>query len=426
MDEDQIIRRFDKTSTEFQSETLGKIIKSTRKFGVEIEMLNKTTKAISDLSSSISRAFGFDNDGSIQTNGGVGIEIVSPIMSGVAGENSVRLLFESINSLKFYTNPSCGLHVHLDGEGFKNKIDTKVILLSEVTQDFAKKLKGKNNIFIVKRGLMNVIKKAIHGESSNVAQVLLDEYLSTGKKRLYLSKTLGVHVPDVRVRQASIHLNNKEVTLDYYDFADTIQLVGGSAIIKADDLTPKQDDYLCIIQSDHSLENVKTLLYLYSVYNDIFMSMLPKSRRNNIYCQSLAVAFAPNQIESIRSYTDLETEWYKTRDLIETSVRKGNTYDDSRYYGVNLHSLFAKYGTIEMRWHSATLEPNKVLYWVALHQDILDKIVNQEVGIAGLRKGAYITNPEEKLEYMFRNLNLRTSLRKYVRQRIQFFENNYK
>lgn len=422
------MRHFDASNTDFQSETPGKIIRSIRKFGVEIEMLTKDgTDAIISLSKSISQAFGLENDGSIASDGGeVGIEVVSPIMSGIEGETGIRTLFERINGLGFKVNASCGLHVHLNGEGFRNKSNVKIVKLSELDDTTIKDVTRKDFMFIVKRSLLNELAKHFSEGKNYVAGLLLDEYISTGKKNLYLSKTAGVTVPDIRIRSVVTTIGSINLSLDYYDYTKLFDIVDKKAIIKTESLDASQNDFVCIIKNNNALENTKTLLYVYSVFNDVFMAMLPKSRRNNVYCQDLALSFSPNAIESIKSYTELETQWYKTRDLMETVAHKNNHYDDSRYYGVNLHALFSKYGTVEIRSHSATLQPNKVLYWVSLHQEILDRIVSGKLTIEMLRPGAYIDTLDEKVKFFSSVLNLRTSLRKYIDQRIQHFTDNIK
>jgi len=423
MDEEQeLIRKFDPNSSEFQSSSSGVVIKSKRKFGVEIEMVSPDSDMIRELSSSISSSFGFDTDGSIQTKSGHGIEVVSPILSGLAGENAIVKLFKEINLLKFKVNSSCGLHVHLDGDGFKNSKKTEVLQLSETGEIDATGAE----LFVVSRGVLKMITQLTGQDESEIVDILSDEYLSTGEKHLYPSKTFGMRIPDLTVRNSYIQIAGDVYFVDMYDFADKLRLVNGEGTFSTSELLPKHDDYLCMTHANKALENTKTLLYLYSAYNDVFMSMLAQSRRINMYCQSLSMAFAPNQIETINSYTDLEKEWYKTRNMIETASRKSGHYDDSRYYGVNLHSLFTKLGTVEIRSHSATLSHEKVLYWVALHQAILDGIVKGRITIEGLRNGLYITKPQDRLEYLLRTLKLNSPIEKYVRQRISFFENTYK
>lgn len=428
MDEDlQVMRHFDPDSTEFQTELAGSIIKSPRKFGIEVEMVSNGTDVIEELSRSISKSFGVDNDGSIEAGRGKrGIEIVSPIISGIGGENCVKDLFARINGLKFSVNATCGLHVHLDGAGFINGADVSIRTLSEANHALLNTTTRRDHLFVVNHKLFDEIRKAGDMGNDELAQTLLDEFLSTGRKNLFLSKTLGIKVPEIRLRSAIITIGKNNLNLDYYDYSDFVDLTKDNMVISLESLSPKPDDYLCVVKEDGALENTKTLLYIYSVFNDVFMSMLPKSRRNNIYCQNLALSFSANQIEGIRSYTELEAMWYKTRDMMETEGRKGNHYDDSRYYGVNLHTLFSKYGTVEIRSHSATLEPNKVLFWVALHQDILDKIVNREISIEQLRYGAHLDSLAEKTDFLINALHLRTSLRKYVQKRIAYFSSNIK
>lgn len=422
-------RRFNPKETAFQSEDSGSVIKSPRKFGLELEIINAKDQNIYALSQVIDTSFGIENDGSIITeNKERSIEVITPILSGNKGEEAVRNLYEKVNSFEFKVNASCGLHAHLDGAGFKKSDDTTCAPLSTVPADTILSKTREDNIFVVNKKLLDKLVKITDGTGANVARMLIDEFKSTGRKTLYLGRILGTTAPDVVIRNGVMDIGKYSFSVDYYDYADSFKIPVDESPIKItiDDLKINPNDYLCIIHGDNSLANLKSLLFVYSVFNDVFMAMLPKSRRNNVYCQNLALSFSPNQINSIGSHTELETAWYKTKSIVETESRKHNHYDDSRYYGVNLHSLFAKYGTVEIRSHSATLAPNKALYWVALHQEILDKIVSGHVSLQTLKGGAYLDTLEEKVEFLISAFSFRTSIRKYIKQRIQYFTDNIK
>lgn len=419
-------RNFDRRSTEFQSKSPGKIIKSLRKFGIEIEMYHSVSNTIRKLSGLVPKSFGVEHDGSIDAGSGYGVEVVSPILKGNAGEEAIVSVMKTINSLAFQINKTCGLHVHLDGEGFAQSNKTVVMPFTNFTDPT---LITKLNInqgdyaFAVRQDVMSEISERVGMEEA--AKLLSDEYMTTEGNQLFLSKEIGRGINEIRVRNGVIDIDKYRGLIDIYGFhgaSDEDSAVKG---IVVDSLTPGENDWLCIVYGNRNLENVKTLLYLHTVFADVFASMLPMSRRqDNLYCQSLSLGFSAGQIEDIESYTELEKAWYRAKTMVERRTHRGNRYDDSRYFTVNLHSLFDKYGTVEIRSHSATLDPNKVLYWAAFHQEILDRIVAGDITIGSLREGSYMSSLEDKTAFLMDVLGLRTPLMTYMQQRIDYFKDN--
>jgi hypothetical protein len=430
MDEERLEQRhFDKKSIKFQSKEPGRIIKSLRKFGIEVEMYNEKSQSLTALAKTLSRAFGIEHDGSIQAPG-YALEVVSPILQGALGEQTVQDLFARINELNFKVNKSCGLHVHLDGAGFMNDGSVKVIPVAEVSAETFSKVGRGDIAFVMRREMMNEYIRATHMEPDDIAEIIAEE-LVAGQRNIFLSKTLGTSVPELKVRDTSIVYEKQEAVIEILeplqqkDPPAKVELGADDTVrvIKATDTrTPKPEDYVCIVHYSKNLQNLLTLLYLHTVYADVFKAMLPPSRRSgNGFCQDVALGFSAKQLETITSYSELESAWYSEKNTKSVRQRKGDKYDDSRYFSMNLHSLFAKYGTVEMRSHSGTTDPLKALYWAALHQEIMDKIVAGEVTIDALRTGSNLFSVEEKLPVLLNVLNLRTALRKYMIQRIEYF-----
>ena len=418
-------RHFDGSSKAFQSRDKGQIIKSKRKFGVEIEMFHSKRKAIHDLYKGISSAFGFEHDGSIEARGANAIEVVSPIMQGSLGETGVKDLFLRANKLGFSVNKTCGLHVHLDGKDFSKTDKTFIAPIEILDGKLLSGMKPDDYGFIITLDVLQAITSRSSMSSEEVARLLMDEYISTRNRRIFLSKALGTNIPEITIKECSLTVGKTKVMVDMYCLAKpspSYEELNGKELTR---LIPAQDDLFCVIYNNKNLKNVLTLLYLHTVFGDVFMSMLPKSRRqDNLYCQQLSLGFSAGQIENIESFTELESAWYKTKTAIDVQRRKGNKYDDSRYFSINLHSLFAKYGTIEVRSHSATLDPSKVLYWVAFHQEILDNIVAGKISISSLSKGTHLFHIEDKTAFLIKAMQLRAPLRTYMQQRIDYFRNN--
>jgi len=107
-----------------------------------------------------------------------------------------------------------------------------------------------------------------------------------------------------------------------------------------------------------SLDFHKTLAKFYAAYESVFDSVMPKSRRasNNLFCRSITHA-SRQQIDATRSVSDL-------------FALLGRQASAPRYVKLNYQR---KYGTVEFRQHSATLEPTKAIMWVKTCLRMTDK-----------------------------------------------------
>jgi hypothetical protein len=137
---------------------------------------------------------------------------------------------------------------------------------------------------------------------------------------------------------------------------------------------------------------LKKSIIAHLVFNDVITAMLPKYRRKNTFAKSLSIDYGLSDILKVGNYEQIRSFWYK-----------GNVsdihYHSSRYYGFNYHNLLKdsrKTDTIEIRYHSPTLSATKINNWIALHQTILDKIIDKkEIEIA---KSAGLIFFEDKLD----------------------------
>ena len=90
----EVLRRPNIRNTSFQCEEKGNIITSSRKFGVEIEMLNEEFKNLRRLNESIAQCYGFEQDSSL-SGADVEIELQTPPMSGKKGETEIVELLKT-------------------------------------------------------------------------------------------------------------------------------------------------------------------------------------------------------------------------------------------------------------------------------------------------------------------------------------------
>lgn len=96
-----------------------------RKFGIEIECEISTAKAVTAINNAegivaSSRRHGYHDGGysawKVEYDSSVrnGCEVVSPILSGDAGREEIRIACKALNDAGASVNRTCGLHVHID------------------------------------------------------------------------------------------------------------------------------------------------------------------------------------------------------------------------------------------------------------------------------------------------------------------------
>ncbi|MBM4402686.1 MAG: amidoligase family protein [Candidatus Cloacimonetes bacterium] len=120
-------------------------------------------------------------------------------------------------------------------------------------------------------------------------------------------------------------------------------------------------------------KTIKKLLLMAYACEPIFYAVNPQSRKCNGFCKSLVSAFKVSEILGSET-KGIDKLFYskanrKTSDYA-VKLYKMNKWNDCRYFGFNLHSLFYQ-KTIEFRYHAGTTEPEKIISWVNLLKSIL-------------------------------------------------------
>ena len=169
---------------------------------------------------------------------------------------------------------------------------------------------------------------------------------------------------------------------------------------------------------------VQRLLVFHWVYETVLMSFLPSTRRANEYCQSLKNSYSIKRILATKDYDELYTLWYKNRNISSRYNKK-----HTRYHGINMHSLFAD-GHVEIRYHSGTTNPKKILHWVALHTRIIDAcggLTNKAIDVHTLAGNALTTLGRSRTlsiltTQFFEWLNLKEDTREYFLSRQKKFK----
>jgi hypothetical protein len=294
------------------------MLKSSRRFGVEIEFTIAGVHA-QDKLHKLSKIIPLTSDGSLRDYAmqpSAGAEYVSPILSGAAGVREINNVCEVLKKHGATgEDPATSVHVHLDGQ------DTKRLVRSSVKND--------NTRLAISRKLVTRM------STQDIERCLLG-----GPVRVSCE-----HSEFGNIKYLSLAPLTREPKLNYEYFH-----------------LEKPDRF-------HWLRNV---LYFYTKFQPVMTSMVSRSRRfdgekGNVYCVPLDLSFDTTEIASVRNMEELRLLWYRNNPTADH-------WDDSRYHAVNLHSFWNRHGTVEIRSHGGTVDPDKIIMWVRLHQKIVDKL----------------------------------------------------
>lgn len=395
-------RGFNASSKKFQSEDDGKIIKSKRTFGVEMECVGRAD----GLSQEIAREFGLVGDSSINPDGrrdstvqnNEGLEVVTPVLKGKKGEEILTKTCKVLQKHGNYTNKSTGLHVHLGSSDFLPE-ELKVVNFSEVDKIF----KHINENGIVPVVIPNTLYEEL-GNNGYYSQTGVEKFLSEfSESKIYNSKTVTIISSDGEYRA---HLS----------FVNKIKDNGEFPV----EATPKNNAKVIFVGGKQT-NKLSTLFAFYLTFEDVIFATQPKSRREkNGFCLKLKDAFGIYDLRNFESVSDIEKYWYKSTSSRKLSSIKNEKYGNSRYYHFNLHPLFSsgKGETIEMRLHSGTLNHKKILYWVKLHQTIFDLVATEKISFDDIRKASDIYLLEDKVDAFFKLIKLDKTTEQYFKDRI--------
>lgn len=171
---------------------------------------------------------------------------------------------------------------------------------------------------------------------------------------------------------------------------------------------------------DCEWRQLKHILLLGKAVQDVIYKMLPPSRDNGRWCRRIPMS--RSDIFAIDSNEDFIEAWYNSWG-VNPSMEK---YNDSRYCGMNMHSRIIN-GSVEFRYHSGTINQEKILNWVKICTAIVDvgieisKGKKETVEIENAIKGRDLTYEE-----FFKYLKLDDDVREYVDQRMSKFYNKNK
>ena len=181
-----------------------------------------------------------------------------------------------------------------------------------------------------------------------------------------------------------------------------------------------------------NINAIQKLMVFFLVYEDVILSFLPSSRRENTYCNTLSEFYHLKEIKECYSLEEFEKIWYRDDNTRRIEERKQDKHDGSRYAGINFHSLLAN-GHLEIRYHSGTINYTKMIMWIKMFVMILDEIgkithrnatVNRNLESYAILKARFILGLPEKTLSFFNAIGLPEDMRTYFLERQKKFIGN--
>lgn len=156
--------------------------------------------------------------------------------------------------------------------------------------------------------------------------------------------------------------------------------------------------------ADGGAAKVGNLVKVVAKYEDVIHTSLGIADRvRGEYCKPVDGTFLRQVVRGVRTQTQLENAWYGEYENIR--IARTAHYHQSRYRGLNLHSLFFR-GTVEFRWFAGSLHAGKVKANVQLCLVLVAKALEAKCTNAKVRPAALETIRLE-LNSMFSNLGIK-------------------
>lgn len=122
--------------------------------------------------------------------------------------------------------------------------------------------------------------------------------------------------------------------------------------------------HLHVDTSDYDYVHFSVLSSLVKLIEPHVYAWLPSSRRNSRWSQPVSQSLG--HLSHVYGRNDFIDNWY------DSGAYYDEKYHEKRYHGLNLHCHFyANQGT-EIRYHSGTLNPDKIKHWVVFWTQVFD------------------------------------------------------
>lgn len=147
----------------------------------------------------------------------------------------------------------------------------------------------------------------------------------------------------------------------------------------------------------HTVTTLRNIVNIMAAKEDLLYKALRVKVSRENYCQKADTRFL-DEMNRKRPSTmeELETLWYNG------PTGRYSHYDETRYHGLNLHSVFSK-GTIEFRLFNSTLHAGKVKSYIQLCLAISHQALEQ-------KRASHARTHSDNEKYTFRTWLLRLGL----------------
>ncbi len=423
------------------SEDTGEYVRSTRTFGIEYE-INFLWANAPTLRALIGQSYKIVADGSVRN----GLEVVSPILGGAAGEKEVLKVCKEIEKLGGKVDETCGLHIHLGAKDFLRKPKTEVWTLEHAIKFLSENPQSNHSFTILHNSVIKSIRAPfpeafqhiVDKQSINFydTEKLFSEALNSNKAfithaefpKLKLGRRMTFAVTHAGLKtlrhlkkpvygreEVNAYVNEQEGSPAYLNATATIVVdpkVSGHLRV----LVTKQDK-----SEQKNLERLKRLITFYTIYDDVIASMLPLDRRENDQTRRAGHRIALEDIISARTTVEILKNWHKFGRDAQITDGNRDGRPRGRYCGLNLYALI-KQGTIEVRYLGGTIDPKRILHWLHLHQTIVDlaaDVNDNKLSMKALQKAALIVDQKRRTNLFFKKLHLNATTEEYWRAEIE-------
>lgn len=353
-----------------------------RKIGIELECIlpedrvDRVRRAVRELDCN------FKGDGSIETRGEeVGAEVTTKPITLETAKTLIPKLTEVLLKNGARVNRTCGLHIHagtpeIDAYGvIGNRVRTnetailynpKTSVLDALSRDFG------NPAGVVVKVVGEIPEEYDEDDTPFIRAHTIERLRANGTEFRLLGNSMRSNTPRGGNREISLEEASK-LEVARYDPRGT-----SVAVMK---------------------EKLYNALNFFAVADQVLRSFIPSERRRNTYCK-------PFQKVS-RSGGRMPQNW--------STIMDGIT---ERYCGINFNALSA-HGTIENRYHSGTLNAQKILAWARLWSACVDIALSGEETIAD--ELGEVVSLQTKTDILFSVLGLGEATEKYLKERQNAF-----